>query len=372
MNKIIIVSCILLGSFCACNTKKTDNLSDQEIFLSSLSTNESIRCDSVTIQLDAESLPVYNRGLTAYEENGAINVLIYNPSTRSLDIFDLSKKSIRHIPITNIEKFGLHEVYAIDRINSDTLFVYSYPSLFIVNGVGEILDKKDLRVEYNGKKGFLLGDIDSRPYYNSSTKEIYGLLRYDNDTDRFDSPIGIKLNIETGESKTLPILHQPEYKEKYEQLGYNKHFQISFYQNQAIFNYGYSSSFYIYDYNTEQTNTFTINDDKAESFRFVKEGSSPEELLEAYIQNPFYAQPVMYKEQIGILIWNKGEKSLANKTTSLEIASLKRGSVKTNLLPGSNYQISSVQSAGNKLIIQQFNREKEDVDSTITFMIAEF
>lgn len=367
MRKIILIYTVMFGlCFTVCNNKTNEK--QQDNILVEVKRTKSLNVDSVKIRLDSESLPVYNRGVTAVERNGELSVLAYNPKIRKIDVFDLQSKAVDHIAIQGIEKYGLMEVYALDVIAPDSIFAYSYPSLFILNGSGEIIDKKDLRVEFEGKKGFLLGDVNARPFYDSQTGYIYGLLRYNNEGDRFNSPIGVKLHIQTGNYETLPLYLNQEYKEKFKQLGYNNQVQISFYQDKAVLNYSYSSALYVCDYESEQTTCYQTDPDE---FYFVPENSSQDELMNAYIKNTFHALPFMHNDNVALLTWGSGLSSVFDKRTSLEVASLRGRTIESDLLPGKDYLVSSAQLVGDRLIIQRSNPNKNTDDTDISFVIVE-
>lgn len=366
MRKTIFIYAIISGlCFTACKNKVNDK--QQADVLVEVKRTNPLKVDSVEIRLDSESLPVYNQGVTAVERNGILNVLAYNPKTRNIDVFDLHSGTIDHIVIQGIEKFGLMDVFALEVAAPDTILAYSYPSLFILSGSGEIIDKKDLKVEFEGKKGFLSGDVDARPFYDSKTGDVYGLLRYDKEEDRFNSPIGVRLNINTGSYEVLPVFLDQEYKEKLKQLGYNNQFQISFYQDKAVLNYSYSSDLYVCDYASGQTTCYTTDPDE---FYFVTENSSQNELMDAYVKNTFHALPFIHKDNIALLTWGPGISSVFDKKTSLNVASLSERTIISDVLAGNDYFISSAQLTGDRLIIQRYNPNNTN-DTCISFAIVE-
>ena len=255
---------------------------------------EHYKIDTIVIPLDSVSKPYYFAKIAILETDSDLFYLAYNSQINAIDWFDLKSKVIKHTQIERVGPNGIPEITSIYPISKDSIFIFSYKALYLINSKGYILRKIDSSIKNkDGRKGFLMSNASVGAYFDKSKNEMYCGVNYIDFKNNETQPQAVRYNITDSTFHFLPVYYTEKYNQYYNQLGYTNIFSLQFYDNQLIYNFNYSPVFYIYDYRTKEVTIVNSKNSKADKmFEMLGQKASDEEKMAYYVSNPLFNLPL--------------------------------------------------------------------------------
>lgn len=290
MKETILSAIILLSLLSSC----IDTTSNFKNVVSKSSNNkEKLIIDTVVIALDSISKPYYFAKISVLQSDSDLFYVAYNSQAKTLDWFDLFNKKIEHTQIESIGPNGIPEVSMVYPISKDSIFIFSYNTLYLINRNGFVLKKLNTSVtNEKGRKGYLMSNASIGAFYDKSQNIMYCGINYVDYKDNETEPQAVIYNLTDNTYKFLPVYYSEDFNKNYKQLGYTNNFSMQFYDDELIFNFSYKPDIYIYNYKKEITTEVKSSKRKSfDSFRMVSNKASESEKMDCYIRNALYNLP---------------------------------------------------------------------------------
>jgi hypothetical protein len=216
-----------------------------------------IKIDSLTFSLE------YYMSFDYFESEGEIVFMGYNFKTHSLDIINLSKRTVTNhikLDLEGPDAIG-REVEGLNIISGDSILIADQSKFAIVNKEGGIiwkLMKNDSRLNAKIPKGYFITRREAfKPGYDKKNISLIVYYRPFDDKKTLSMPIIAEISLDTPEVRFLPI-HT-----SYFGSTVYKHYrpvyggpQACFNEDKIIINYTFEPNIYVYDYSLDNVTVF--------------------------------------------------------------------------------------------------------------------
>ena len=259
MKRILIISLIILSlANCKRSNPTYQNLNVKYIGEDGYNLN----WEDIYIPIDSSTYTVYPI-FSGSHLSGRDYLCGYNRKGHSIDIFDITNRTfLMHIFLENRGPDGLNELSGFYIHNWDSIFVYSYYELCIIDSAGNIHYKKNLKdfpLVERGKKGNLDATISFNLYYAKERQSVF--LNYTPRNVGFCSnefykiPFVAEYKLAQDTLELLPINYSEFFMEN-KDVGDLFVSYVSLCDNNIIYNFTGESNIYLYNLQTRQNEAF--------------------------------------------------------------------------------------------------------------------